>query len=417
MKHLKATLISVAACMAMGANAQQKSSDLDRVHIGLIGGIHLNTTQYSNLDSRVFPSANMMKSGMGGIFAEFEMGQSRRFALRPTIAFTGRHTRMEDIRYAVNTLTGEDAYGKLNYDVHANYIDFRLPFIISIGNPENICPYIFVAPVLGLCSGGEITMADDVYELNMDLTNANMSPYHLAAQGGIGVRIPVSVGNSHMHLGIEASYEYGFSNTYGSKEKNGKAIAYGLYSPYDVQGSRRYSGFEVAATVSVPLSIFSRSHSKPAAVKPEPSIIISNTQNEVRVHQKPCYTLEEINDLINEGQPVGGLTICAIDIINFEYGKSTLTYESRNYLDKIVALMLRSDFVVEIKEHTDAKGSYKYNLELSRKRALAVYNYLVSMGVKKSRLSYSYYGLKQPIADNDTEEGRRMNRRVEFEIQ
>ncbi len=415
MKHLKSTLLSVATCIAMGASAQQNSGKLDRVHIGLTGGLHLNTTQYSNLDSRVFPSASMMNSGMGGIFAEFELGQSRRFALRPTFGFTGRHTRLEDIRYAVNTLTGEDAYGKLNYDIHANYYDFRLPVILNLGNPDKVCPYIFVAPVLGLSSGGEITMADDVYELKMDVTNANMSPYHLAAQGGIGVRIPVSVGSSSMHLGIEASYEYGVSDTYGSKEKDGKAIAYGLYSPYDVQGTRRYSGFEVAATVSVPLSIFSRSHSKPAVKKPQPPVI--DTQKVTKVRQKPCYTLEEINDLINNGQPVGGLTICAIDVINFEYGKSVLTYESRKYLDKIVALMLRSELEIEIKGHTDAKGSPEFNLELSRKRALAVYNYLVSKGVKKSRLSYSYYGLTQPIADNDTEEGRRMNRRVEFEIQ
>lgn len=414
MKHLKVTLLLVAVCIAMGATAQQNSGKLDRVHIGLTGGIHLNKTQFSNLDSHVFPSANMMTSGMGGIFAEFELGQSRRFALRPTIGFTGRHTRLEDIRYAINTLTGDAAYGKLNYDVHANYFDFRLPFIINIGNPDKVCPYFFVAPVFGLCSGGEITMADDAYELKMDLTNANMSPYHLAAQGGIGVRIPVSVGSSSMHIGIEASYEYGFSNTYGSKEKNGKAIAYGLYSPYDVQGTRRYSGFEVAATLSVPLSIFSRSQKKPVPVTPEPPV--SYTPSVPKVRQIPCYTLEEINDLINNGHSVAGLTICAIDIINFEYGKSVLTYESRQYLDKIVALLLKSDFEIEIKGHTDAKGSPEYNLDLSRKRALAVYNYLVSKGVKKYRLSFSYYGLTQPISDNDTEEGRRMNRRVEFEI-
>lgn len=415
MKHLTALLISAAACFTMGASAQQNNGKLDRVHIGLTGGVHFNTTQYSNLDSNVFPSASMMTSGMGGIFAEFELGQSRRVALRPTLAFTARNTRLEDIRYAVNTLTGESAVGDLDYDIQANYFDFRLPVVVNLGNPDKVCPYIFVAPVLGLCRGGEITMADKAYELNLDVTKANMSPYHLAAQGGVGVKFPISVGSSSMHLGLEASYEYGLSNTYGSKEKNGEAIAYGLYSPYDLQGSRRYSGFEVAATLSVPLSIFSH-HSAPKAVTiPEP-YQPPVKQKPVEVRQKPCYTLEEITDLINQGQPVGGLTICAIDVINFEYAKSTLTRESRQYLDKIATLMLQSELEIEVKGHTDGKGSPEFNLELSRKRALAVYNYLVSKGVKKSHLSYSFYGLTQPIADNDTEEGRRLNRRVEFEI-
>ena len=55
-------------------------------------------------------------------------------------------------------------------------------------------------------------------------------------------------------------------------------------------------------------------------------------------------------------------------------------------------------------------------MKLSKDRAKAVYDYLVGHGVKKSSLSYSYYGMTRPLDTNETEEGRKMNRRVEFEI-
>lgn len=47
---------------------------------------------------------------------------------------------------------------------------------------------------------------------------------------------------------------------------------------------------------------------------------------------------------------------------------------------------------------------------------MAVYSYLIKKGVNPDRLSYSYYGMSKPITSNDTEEGRKINRRVEFEI-
>ncbi len=78
--------------------------------------------------------------------------------------------------------------------------------------------------------------------------------------------------------------------------------------------------------------------------------------------------------------------------------------------------MKRSNVKIEIKGHTDNVGSEEYNMELSRQRAEAVYNYLIKNGISPSKLSFSYYGMSQPITTNDTPEGRKENRRVEFEI-
>jgi OOP family OmpA-OmpF porin len=72
--------------------------------------------------------------------------------------------------------------------------------------------------------------------------------------------------------------------------------------------------------------------------------------------------------------------------------------------------------VITIAGHTDAKGTDAYNLELGRKRAEAVKELLVKFGAPAERLAVVSYGKSQPIADNDTDEGRAKNRRVEFHV-
>jgi len=71
---------------------------------------------------------------------------------------------------------------------------------------------------------------------------------------------------------------------------------------------------------------------------------------------------------------------------------------------------------MEISGHTDNTGSLKYNTKLSQSRAEAVVQYLVERGIEASRFDAKGYAFTQPIAPNDTEEGRARNRRVEFKI-
>lgn len=74
------------------------------------------------------------------------------------------------------------------------------------------------------------------------------------------------------------------------------------------------------------------------------------------------------------------------------------------------------DIGVNIKGHTDNLGPAELNLELSRARAKACYEYLLSRGLSGERISYAGFGEQQPIADNNTRRGRKQNRRVEFEL-
>jgi len=71
---------------------------------------------------------------------------------------------------------------------------------------------------------------------------------------------------------------------------------------------------------------------------------------------------------------------------------------------------------MEISGHTDEIGSTEYNVDLSKRRAERVIQYLADKGINRSRLRIKYFGKSKPAADNTTEEGRHQNRRVEFQI-
>ncbi len=100
----------------------------------------------------------------------------------------------------------------------------------------------------------------------------------------------------------------------------------------------------------------------------------------------------------------------------FDSGSATLKPESYFELAKLVELLKANPGLrIRINGHTDNVGSDADNLRLSEARAKAVYNYLVREGIAADRLAYKGFGESRPIAPNDTEEGRRLNRRTEVE--
>lgn len=111
-----------------------------------------------------------------------------------------------------------------------------------------------------------------------------------------------------------------------------------------------------------------------------------------------------------------GVKIVVSNIL-FNSGKATLKTESFAEIDKLANLLLKNEGVrIEVSGHTDNVGSAAINKKISKSRALTVKNYLVSRGVEQDRIEYQGYGFDQPIAPNDTEEGRAKNRRVELKI-
>ncbi|MDO4764058.1 MAG: OmpA family protein [Flavobacteriaceae bacterium] len=104
-------------------------------------------------------------------------------------------------------------------------------------------------------------------------------------------------------------------------------------------------------------------------------------------------------------------------MVNFGFDSAELTSNAKNNLDKLAQVLVDNpDTNINILGHTDSRGADAYNQRLSERRANAVVNYLYSLGVAKNRMTAKGLGESEPIATNETDEGRAKNRRVEFAI-
>ena len=103
--------------------------------------------------------------------------------------------------------------------------------------------------------------------------------------------------------------------------------------------------------------------------------------------------------------------------IYFEFNSSELLTISNIQLDSLYNILSEKPSLrIEIRGHTDNIGSEGYNKKLSVDRAASVYNYLLEKGIPKTRMKYRGFGPNVPVADNSTEQGRELNRRVEIFI-
>jgi len=101
--------------------------------------------------------------------------------------------------------------------------------------------------------------------------------------------------------------------------------------------------------------------------------------------------------------------------ILFDYDKASLQQKSDKQLQHVLTLLMENpELKLEIQGHTDNKGEDAYNLTLSQQRAETVRRYLALFGIPPEQLTSKGYGEAQPVATNDTEEGRAKNRRVEL---
>jgi outer membrane protein OmpA-like peptidoglycan-associated protein len=103
--------------------------------------------------------------------------------------------------------------------------------------------------------------------------------------------------------------------------------------------------------------------------------------------------------------------------VRFDTNKATLTNAAKANLDKLVPVFKEySQTNIQIFGYTDSTGKEEYNLALSQKRADAVKAYLATKGILADRFTITGMGIADPVATNDTDEGKSQNRRVEFAI-
>jgi len=115
--------------------------------------------------------------------------------------------------------------------------------------------------------------------------------------------------------------------------------------------------------------------------------------------------------------PIETGQVIRLNNLFFVFDTDQLIEESFGELNQLLSTLTDNPKrKIEIAGHTDSKGSDEYNLKLSERRAKAVVNYLTEKGISAKRLTSKGYGETKPIATNETEEGRQLNRRVEFVV-
>jgi outer membrane protein OmpA-like peptidoglycan-associated protein len=127
-------------------------------------------------------------------------------------------------------------------------------------------------------------------------------------------------------------------------------------------------------------------------------------------------SLDEMVSLLDRGESLAGKKVQLSQVL-FEVNSTVLTHDAVHLIGKFIHLMQVSQAAtIMVSGHTDNTGTPEGNLRLSKDRAKAVYDHMVSAGVEPQRVAYEGFGQDRPVATNQTEEGRRMNRRVEFEV-
>jgi peptidoglycan-associated lipoprotein len=119
-------------------------------------------------------------------------------------------------------------------------------------------------------------------------------------------------------------------------------------------------------------------------------------------------------DMSFDAQGSDGGKITGLVSVHFDYDSSTLSTESRRQLAENADWIKTNKATVQVEGHCDSRGSAEYNLALGERRAKAVKNYLVSLGVDSKRMTIISYGEEKPLISGDSEEAYAKNRRVNF---
>lgn len=132
--------------------------------------------------------------------------------------------------------------------------------------------------------------------------------------------------------------------------------------------------------------------------------------------QLRAQLLEQLNSILQTSDSARGLIVNMSDVL-FDTGSSTLKPGAREKLAKISGILLaHPGLTLQIEGHTDSVGSDEFNEQLSERRSDSVRDFLAEEGVPESSMTATGFGKTQPVASNDTPEGRQRNRRVELVV-
>ena len=179
----------------------------------------------------------------------------------------------------------------------------------------------------------------------------------------------------------------------------------------------------VLVAALVPVGCQEPQSSAPVRASPPPSEVrssplpVSFVQSSATVPESTTESVETILSDLGAEEIEEGILITVPDRVLFAFDQATLRAGARRTLQRIVRVVeAYPEAPVEVRGHTDDVGSNAYNLDLSKRRAEAVVDFLLDAGVSRGRLKARGFGERQPVGPNDTAQGRQRNRRVEVVI-
>ena len=131
---------------------------------------------------------------------------------------------------------------------------------------------------------------------------------------------------------------------------------------------------------------------------------VASIDNQIKVIGESGTCQQQINEYLSRER------------ISFKSGKADIADSSFNTIAMLAMIVRRCDSPIEVAGHTDSQGDAEINLRLSQRRADKVAKYLVNHGVLAEQIRSVGYGETQPVASNETAEGRKNNRRIEFRV-
>lgn len=246
-------------------------------------------------------------------------------------------------------------------------------------------------------------------------------------EGGLGYLFPLNVGRYDFAVRFDTRYRYGFRernlNAQGENDDEGvprhftdTLINLGVQLPLGMKAPVPAPVETPVAVVPVQATVDSDGDGVTDDKDQCPNTAAGASVDEVGCPLPPPCKAPEAGQKVDLRGCAAGDTV-TLRGVNFESNEAELTLNAEAILDGVAAaLQAAPDIQFEIGGHTDSTGSDGYNQQLSERRAQSVMQYLGEHGVDASRMSAVGYGETEPIADNDSDEGRELNRRVELKI-
>ncbi|HET8883728.1 MAG TPA: OmpA family protein [Solimonas sp.] len=364
-------------------------------YIGIEGGLNLVDNQnlkaygFARTDDGTHVGQLEYDSGwLGGLTAGYTFDNG----FRPELAITHRRNSIQRLQLTTPRLIGSttvdttDVSGYAMTDTAMFNLWYELPL------SSQIKPYIG-----GGAGAARVAINDGRYD-NNELRNQFDTVF--AWQAGAGFAF-------HFTEHVTASLDYRFLQTnhgdFDLREDVAGTHLRARYRANSVQFGLRYSFGEKEAPAPEPVV-------EPVAVVP-----VEQAAPPPPPPPPPCEVPTDGAPVSFEGCKLGDTLV--LRGVNFEFDKATLTLNAKALLDQVAsALQQRADIKVEVDGYTDSKGSDAYNQKLSEQRATSVKDYLVERGIATDRMTTAGFGEASPVADNDTDEGRERNRRVELKV-